>query len=41
MTAETVRLATEKGALSEETVSAFRSMLDSFSEMTSPHGGMQ
>ncbi len=40
MTAETVRLATEKGALAEETVSAFRSMLDSFSEMTSPHGGM-
>jgi predicted short-subunit dehydrogenase-like oxidoreductase (DUF2520 family) len=41
MTAETVRLATEKGALSEETVSAFRSLLESFSTMTSPDGGMQ
>jgi predicted short-subunit dehydrogenase-like oxidoreductase (DUF2520 family) len=41
MTAETVRLATEKGALSEETVSAFRSMLDSFSEIASPQGGMK
>jgi predicted short-subunit dehydrogenase-like oxidoreductase (DUF2520 family) len=41
MTAETVRLATEKGALSEETVSSFRSMLESFSTMSSPDGGKQ
>jgi predicted short-subunit dehydrogenase-like oxidoreductase (DUF2520 family) len=41
MTAETVRLATEKGALSGETVSAFRSMLETFSETSGPHGGMQ
>jgi predicted short-subunit dehydrogenase-like oxidoreductase (DUF2520 family) len=41
MTAETVRLAAEKGTLPEETVNAFDSLLESFTTMTSSDGGMQ